>query len=81
MRYELTADFQRAYDRAPEAVQRAFWKQLAFLLKNSRYPSLQSKPWPPHGPGRFQARINLQWRFYYRTEPGTYVVYWLQPHD
>ena len=81
MRVLRTDHFTRAYKAAPERVRCAFDKQLRLLLEHGhRYPSLQVHPWPAHGPDAMQARVNQAWRFYYRTEGDTYVIYWLQAH-
>jgi len=34
---------------APSDVQRAFWKQLRFLLRDLRHPSLDAKKYPESG--------------------------------
>jgi hypothetical protein len=81
MRARRTDQFTRAYDAAPERLQRAFDKQLRFLLDHGpSYPSLDVHPWPAHGPDARQARLNKGWRFYYYVEGDTYVIYGLQAH-
>lgn len=80
MRHRFTPQFDRAYDGAPPAVQRAFDKQLRLLLRNFRHPSLQSHPAPEIGADVFRARVTLDWRFYYYLEDDTYVVFKLTKH-
>jgi len=80
VRYRLTNHFRRDFDAAPPDVQRAFWKQLRFLLADWRHPSLYAHPWPKHGPDAMQARVKLHWRFYYRPEGDTYEIYALEKH-
>jgi len=80
MRARYTDDFRYAYSVAPETIQKIVDKQIHLLLNNFRHPSLQSHLWPPHGPGRYQARINKQWRFYYYLDGDIYIIYWLQKH-
>jgi hypothetical protein len=55
-----TARFARSYDEAPAAIQRAFDKQLAFLLANLRHPSLRAKKYDVE---RWQARITRDAQF------------------
>jgi len=80
MRIRRTADFDRAYAAAPEAVQRSFDQRAQFLAENFRHPSLRSKPWPPHGSDCYQANLTQGWRFYYQRQGDEAVVYWMQKH-
>jgi hypothetical protein len=75
MRYRLTQGFERAYAAAAAAVQRAFDKQLRFLLQNLRHPSLGAKKYPEGGDlDLWQARITKGWRFYFRIVADTYEL-------
>ena len=80
MRHRRTLKFDQAYADAPPEVRRTFDKQLKLLLQNWRHPSLRVRPYFQHGPGAMQARVSLQWRFYYYIENDIYVIYWLQKH-
>ena len=73
----FTARFERSYGDAPAAIQRAFDKQLAFLLANLRHPSLRAKKYDAE---RWQARITRDWRFYFRIEGDTYILLDMMPH-
>jgi len=54
--------FDRSLRDAPQAVQRAFWKQSELLLLNPRHPSLRAKKYEVlHGV--WQARATRGWRF------------------
>ena len=65
---------------APPDVQRAFWKQLRFLLRDRRHRSLDAKKFPESGdPDLRQARINDDWRFYFTIEGDTYTLHKIQP--
>lgn len=77
MRALLTEHFVRAYIAAPPEVQKTFGKQLAHLLRDYRHPSLQTKKFDAQ---RWQARVNDDWRFYYRPERDMYVLLDLVPH-
>jgi mRNA interferase RelE/StbE len=60
---------------APSDVQRAFWKQLRFLLRDVRHHSLDAKKYPESGdPDLWQARITKGWRFYFRIQGDLYVI-------
>ena len=75
MRHRFTPRFERAYAAAPTPVQRAFDKQLRFLLQNLRHPSLNAKKYPESGdPDLWQARITKAWRFYFTIQGDTYVL-------
>jgi hypothetical protein len=60
---------QRAIEQlagAPLPVQKAFIKQINFLVRNLSHPG--------------QARINQDWRFYFRIDGDTYRIAELKPH-
>ena len=82
MRYELTQRVeQRELPQLEPRILRAFWKQLAFLLNHGPgYPSLDVHPWPAHGDDAKQARVTLDWRFYFYQRGDTYVIYRVQKH-
>jgi len=46
-------------------------------LRDWRHPSLQAKKFDAT---RFQARVNDDWRFYYRPEGDTYYLLDITPH-
>ena len=53
-----------ALEDAPAGVRRAFFKQIVFLEKDLRHPSLRAKKYD-ESKGRWQARVNRDWRFYF----------------
>ena len=61
----LTERFDRSLRQAPTAVQRTFWKQAGFLLSNPNHPSLRAKKYEGVN-DIWQARVNRNWRFYFR---------------
>jgi len=79
MRARRTPRFDRDIAGAPPAIQRAFEKQLTFLLFDRRHPSLQVKKYD-EARGLWQARVTLSWRFYFTIEGDTYVLRTLIPH-
>ena len=73
---------QRAIEQlagAPLPVQRAFIKQINFLVRNVNHPGLHVKKYD-EAEDRWQARINLDWRFYLKIDGDTYRVAESKPH-
>jgi plasmid maintenance system killer protein len=64
---------------APVAVRKAFHKQLRFLERDLRHPSLQAKKYD-ESRDFWQARVNLNWRFYFTIEGETYRIQDITPH-
>jgi hypothetical protein len=64
---------------APPAVRRTFHKQLRFPQHNLRHPSLQVKKYH-ESRDLWQARINLDWRFYFTIERDIYRIQDVTPH-
>ncbi|MFZ0959650.1 MAG: hypothetical protein WAO35_02000 [Terriglobia bacterium] len=58
---------------APSDVQRAFEKQLRFLVSNLRHPSLPAKKFD-ESRDLWQARVNHNWRFYFTITNDTYCI-------
>jgi len=64
MKVFYTHRFKKFYQLAPERVQKDFDKQIVYLLKDLRHPSLRTKKYDEiHG--IWQARVNRDWRFYF----------------
>jgi mRNA interferase RelE/StbE len=68
-----------AIQNAPAAVQKAFFKQIQLLTQNSRHPSLRAKKYND-AENIWQARVNRDWRFYFKIETDRYVIYDLTSH-
>ncbi len=79
MRARRTNRFDRDLAAAPAAIQRAFEKQLAFLLKNLQPPSLRAKKYDD-ARGIWQARVTLSWRFYFTIDGDTYTLLTIRAH-
>jgi len=58
---------------APANVQRAFEKQLRFLLGSLQHPSLRAKKYD-ESEDLWQARVNQNWRFYFTISNDTYCI-------
>jgi len=64
---------------APPAVRKAFSKQLAFLERDPHHPSLRAKKYD-ESREIWQARVNRDWRFYFKIEDEMYVIRDVMPH-
>lgn len=58
---------------APPAVRKAFHKQLLFLERGLRHPSLRAKKYD-EVKDRWQARVNRNWRFYFKIVDEAYII-------
>jgi mRNA interferase RelE/StbE len=63
----------------PPAVRKAFFKQIMFLEKDIHHPSLRAKKYD-EAKDRWQARVNKDWRFYFKIIDDTYHVSAVIPH-
>ena len=64
---------------APLPVQKAFLKQINFLVRNLKHPSFDAKKYD-EAHDRWQARVNDDWRFYFTIDGDTYRITELIPH-
>jgi plasmid maintenance system killer protein len=69
----------KAVADAPEKIRRAFHKQVAFLVADLRHPSLHAKKYDEAN-DIWQARVNRDWRFYFRIEGDAYRILRVIPH-
>lgn len=74
-----TERFDRSLRGASPIVQRAFWKQAAFLLANPNHPSLQAKKYGGTA-DIWQARVNRNWRFYFKIVGDRYYLLDIMAH-
>jgi hypothetical protein len=65
--------------QAPLPIQKAFIKQINFLVRNLNHPSLHAKKYD-EAEDRWQARINQDWRSYFTIAGDTYRISELKPH-
>ena len=79
MRLFLSARFMRSYEDAPLAIKKAFQKQGRLLISNIRHPSLHAKKYN-EAEGIWQARVNLDWRFYFTIAGDTYYLVDIMKH-
>ena len=79
MEVALTAQVLSKFAAAPLPVQRALIKQMAYLVRDLNHPSLHAKKYDESS-GRWQARVNDEWRFYFKIVGETYRIENLIPH-
>ena len=79
MTVTLSQTVLEALAEAPVPVQKAFIKQLNFLIRNLKHPSLHAKKYD-EGADFWQARVNDDRRFYFRVAGDEYRVFKLIPH-
>ena len=79
MRVEFSERFTASYIAAPPEIHKAFGKQLALLLRDSRHPSLHAAKLDEKD-RRFYARVNDAWRFYDYREGDAYYLVDITPH-
>ena len=79
MKIGYTDRASAAIRSAPPAVQKAVFKQLSFLEQNLKHPSLHAKKYN-EAADIWQARVNRDWRLYFRIIGDTYMITDVIPH-
>jgi mRNA interferase RelE/StbE len=79
MRFDFTDRVLDALEDAPPTVRKAFRKQLRFLAENLHYPSLRAKKYD-EARDIWQARVNDDWRFYFKIVDDTHRLENLKKH-
>ena len=79
MRYAFVKGFQNKLEDLSSEVQKKFFKQLKFLLHDIRHPSLRAKKFD-ESLSIWQARVDDNFRFYFRIENDCYVILRIRPH-
>jgi mRNA interferase RelE/StbE len=79
MDVQHSAASAKAFVEAPQMVQRAFLKQVAFLKENLHHPSLRAKKFGGTK-DLWQARVNQDWRFYFKIVDDVYLITNIIPH-
>jgi plasmid maintenance system killer protein len=79
MNIRLLDQTVEAQKDAPVNIQRAFEKQLRFLARDLKHPSLHAKKYN-ESTDLWQAYVNQNWRFYFLIQGDTYVIIKLIPH-
>ena len=71
---------KRDYKNLPGLLQKTADKQFDFLLNDLRHPSLHTKKYE-EARGVWQARINKNWRFYFRISDDIYQIITIIKHS
>ena len=79
MRIVISERAIRSLADAPGPVQRAFEKQIRLLESNLRHASLRAKKYD-ESRDVWQARVNRDWRFYFRVDGDVYRIEDVIPH-
>jgi mRNA interferase RelE/StbE len=79
MRIVLSDRAADAISDAPAPVQKAFYKQLRFLAGGLNHPSLRDKKYD-EAKDIWQARVNRDWRFYFKIEDDAFFITDVSPH-
>jgi len=79
MKIILTEPFQGRYRKLPTSIKARFEKQIKFLLKDLRHPSLRAKKFD-ESQDVWQARVNGQYRFYFQIRGDTYYILNIRKH-
>jgi mRNA-degrading endonuclease RelE of RelBE toxin-antitoxin system len=79
MNVRFTERADKDYAALSANVRKAFGKQLAFLLENPRHPSLRAKKLEGSD-DLWQARVNRNWRFYFKVQADEYAIIGIVPH-
>ena len=64
---------------SPVSVQKAFIKQINFLARDLKHPPFTPRKYD-EAQDRWQARINDDWRFYFKIDRDTYRITEIIPH-
>jgi len=75
----FTLSFKKQYRKLPSKIQAKFTKQLEFLLSNYRHPSLATKKMTDLN--RFEARIDIHYRFTFEIETHEITFRTIGQHD
>ena len=79
MKAALAKNSQKQYLSLPKQIQKAFDKQVGFLLENHRHPSLNSKKYD-ESTNLWQARVDKSYRFYFFIQNDVYMIVSIKKH-
>lgn len=79
MQIVFTEHFRRSYQSVSPLIKTLFEKQLLFLEKNLRHPSLHAKKYDERN-DIWQARVNKDWRFYFIIRHDTITLLDIMVH-
>ena len=73
MRIEISTQATKDFEALPKNVQQQADKQISYLVKNIRHPSLRAKKYKGVK-NKWQARINDDYRFYFWIHEDIYFI-------
>ena len=79
MKADYTDRALRSLKDLPAPVRKALYKQIKFLEQNLQHPSLHAKKYD-EALDLWQARVNKDWRFYFRIQDDVYYIVDIIPH-
>lgn len=79
MKIRFAEPFQDHYEKLSQDVKSRFEKQLEFLLKDIRHPSLRAKKFD-EARDIWQARVDGHYRFYFQIQRDTYEILNIRKH-
>ena len=79
MKVRFLPRFTQQFSALPQSVQKKVDKQVAFLLRNMRHPSLHTKKYD-ETQDIWQARVDDHYRFYFKIIGDTYEMMFVIPH-
>lgn len=73
MEFVFTKKALKDYEKLPIEIKNTVNKQISYLLRDIKYPSLQAKK---YGGVKdiWQIRINNKYRLYFKLENNTYII-------
>lgn len=71
--------FKESLKKFSPEVRNKFYKQVSFLLRDLRHPSLRAKKYE-EARGIWQARVDRNIRFYFLIEGNTYILLDIRTH-
>lgn len=75
----FTPKFKKQYQKLPQNIQQKFTKQLKLLAGNYRHHSLRTRKM--EGIDKFEARVDLHYRFTFETAQDSIIFITIGPHD
>lgn len=79
MKIKYTPCFKNSFRKFPISIQKKFYKQIRFLLRDIRHPSLRAKKYDERY-GIWQARVDKNIRFYFLIEGDVYILLSIRSH-
>jgi len=79
MRIHYTPLFKERLQECPREIGKKFHKQVLYLSRNLRHPSLHAKKYS-EAQGIWQARIDRNYRFYFLIEKSAYILLDVRSH-